>query len=567
MTASSLLERGREGIDERDWVKAFDSLAKADGREPLSAQDLEHFALAAHMSGHRETYLQLLRRAYEQYLETRQARAAARAAFWLGFDLASRGEGAQASAWLGRAQRSLDEVGTACAEQGYLLLPRIQQLMSAGRFSDANDVAGQAVSVARSFGDHDLEAFAVHGQGVTLLRAGEVAQGLRLLDEAMLAVTDDATYPVLAGIVYCSAISACRQVLDTKRMQEWTELLDAWCSRQSGLVPYLGECKVFRSELLQLEGDWSAALAEAEEALLMAQDSEDGRLSGLALYQIGGIRMLRGEYEQAEAAFREAHGLGRDPQPGLAELWLRQGKADAAARALQRALSESSDAQKQIRLLPTYIQALLDLADFPAARDSCEELTRVARELTGATPGTSGTGARASLADAISRECTGRMALATGEPAHALTVLRQAYDGYQELRARYEMARVRTLVSAACLELGDTETAEMELMAAKNDFARLAASPDLEQLHALVEKAAGSEPAREPGAGTLTKRELEVLKMVAAGLTNREMALQLDISTRTVDRHVSNIFDKLEVSSRASAAVRAVELGLTEQVS
>ncbi|HEX7005270.1 MAG TPA: LuxR C-terminal-related transcriptional regulator [Trueperaceae bacterium] len=548
MTGSELLLRGRTAYEARDWVTAFESLSDADGLEQLSAVDLEMCALAAFLTGHNEEFRRCLGRAYQEYLARREDRAAARAAFWLGFEAGNQGDGIKASAWLSRAERHLIEQPEECAERGYVLLARVPQLLASRRYDEALRLASQAERLAERCADEDLLAFAAHARGVSLLRLGEVRQGMEVLDETLLALASSEPFPIVAGLVYCSVISACRSLFDLQRMHSWTDALGSWCAAQPGLVPYAGECKVYHSELLQLKGQWQEALAEVEEVIAL-DTLNSQRVLGLAAYQLGELRRLRGEREEAEAAFMEAHRLGHDPQPGLALLWLEGGAADAAANALRRALQEATDEQRRARLLPAYIRSLLALERLEEAGEASRQLTAIAHGVS------SGNDQAANLLEAMAQEWSGRAELAAGRATAALAALRSACDQYQRLGDEYDMACARLAIGEACRELGDDETATLELSAARSCFERLGAKNELKATAQLLD-------ASEPIGPRLSPRERQVLALVAAGMTNRSIAQELELSARTVDRHLSNIFDKLSVSSRAAAAVRGVELGL-----
>jgi DNA-binding CsgD family transcriptional regulator len=543
MDAVAELERGREAISAEAWLDAYESLSAADRSDPLAAEDLELLATSAYMLGRESEYLALLERAHRAHLECGQQLPALRCAFWIGVHLASRSEVGRASGWLGRAQRLLGEQGGDRVERGYLLLPLVFEQEAAGDLETASATAAAAAEIGGRFGDADLFALAAHERGHVLIRLGRVKEGLRLLDETMVAVAAGELSPIVSGIVYCGVILACQDAYEVRRAQEWTDALSGWCERQPDLVAFTGRCLTHRAELMQLHGDWHEAIEEAERAEKRALDGENAAAAGEAAYRRGEIHRLLGDLAVAEEAYREASRRGREPQPGLALLRLAQGKLDTAAAAIRRALAETAEAGKRTKLLPAYVEIMLAAGDLAAARDASSELGSLAE---GHAQGALG---------AMAAQARGAVELAEGDTGAALVSLRHAGEVWQQLGAPYEAARVRELVGLACRAVGDEDTAALELDAARANYAELGARPDLTRIGSL----ARATPREAHG---LTERELEVLRLVAAGETNKAIAAELVLSERTVDRHVSNIFAKLGVSSRAAATAHAYEHGL-----
>ncbi|HEY6779026.1 MAG TPA: LuxR C-terminal-related transcriptional regulator, partial [Thermoleophilaceae bacterium] len=406
----------------------------------------------------------------------------------------------------------------------------------------ASAAAAEATEIAERFGDPDLLALAGHELGHALIRQGRVEEGLRLVDEAMVAATAGELSPIATGLVYCSVIAYCQDLYELRRAREWTEALTQWCEQQPDMVAHTGVCLVHRAEILGLQGAWGDALEEARRAReRCAQGMVNQRAVGEAIYLEGEVRRLQGEFSAAEDAYREASRYGREPQPGLALLRLAQGREDAAAAAIRRVTGETSDRLQRVRLLPGYVEVMLAAGATEEAQSGCAELEEISSDLGSAVLGAMSAGAR------------GTVALARGDAGEALVMLRRARQVWQELAVPYEEARVRMLVGLACRELGDEDTAALELEAARGVFARLGAAPDVARVESLSRGRASAE------AHGLTPRELEVLRFVAAGETNRAIAAELVLSERTVDRHVSNILTKLGVSSRAGATAYAYE--------
>jgi ATP/maltotriose-dependent transcriptional regulator MalT len=537
---ASQLERGRTSFERRAWLDAYTALSEADLVEPLEGSDLDLLATSASLIGRMDDYLALLERAHLVHVERGDNLAAARSAGWLGMTLAIRGELGPASGWFGRAQRLVEREGRECAEQGWLLVPVVFQREAAGDYGGAYEAAAQAVEIAERFGDSDLAAIAVHAQGVMRFKQGSIDEGLRLLDEAMVGVTAESVSPIVAGIVYCGVIAGCEEAFEVRRAQEWTNALARWCDGQPQMVAFTGRCLAHRAGLMQLHGEWKDALAEAQLARERCEEAMNRAATGQALYQQGELHRLHGDFEAAEAAYRDGSEFGREPQPGLALLRLVQGDVAAASAMTRRAASEASEPFVRATVLPVHVEVMLAVGDIEEARRAAGELAGIAAS-----------GKRAML-EAISARLHGEVALAEDDPGAALTALRTSARLWQELDAPYEVARVRVLVGLACRSLGDEESAAMELGAAREVFARLAAAPDL----ARMDRLEGGSPANAHG---LTARELEVLRLVAAGNTNREIASELVVSEHTVARHLQNIFAKLGVTSRTAATAFAFQ--------
>ncbi len=542
MQEAELVSRGREAFARRAWADAFESLSRADEASPIRAEDLELLATSAYMLGRDDGYIRTLERAHHAHLDAGDTPRAVRCAYWIGHNLMLRGNMGPATGWFGRGERLLEGQDLDCAERGYLLIPPLVSHTIAGNYGAAYDTATEIADIGSRFADRDLIAIGVHEQGHALVRQGRFEEGLRLLDEIMVTVTAGELSPIVSGMVYCNTIGFWQSVYELRRAREWTEALTRWCEQQPDMVAHTGVCLVHRAEIMQLQGAWDAALEEARRAAeRFAEGVLNARVCAKAYYRQGEVHRLRGERSAAEELYREASHRGYEPQPGLALLRLAEGSGNTAASAIRRMLDEATLPRARAALLPAYVEIMLAGGEIDEARSASRELEAISRAH------------KSDMLRAMSAQARGTLALAEGDPQTALVGLREAWQAWQELEAPYEAACVRVLVGLGCRAAGDEDTAAWELDAARGVFDRLGARPDVARVDSLT---AIPQPAAAHG---LTQRELQVLRLVSRGATNRSIAAELVLSERTIDRHVSNIFAKLRVSSRAAATAYAYE--------
>jgi len=529
------LARAREAYERGEWVTAYDELSAAG--DDLSAPDFSRLANAALLVGRRNDFVQAMQRAYQAHLRAGELPAAAHAAADLVLELIIGGELAIAQGWMKRCARVLGDIDGDVVERGYHLMLVLLQKIYGGQHEGLVELAVEVVGYGRRFDDPDLIANGLNAHGRMLIYSGRVREGLALLDEAMVAVSLGEVSPVVAGQVYCSLIEACQELADYERAAEWTSALTQWVDAQPGLVLFTGQCAVHRGQIMKVRGAYDACVEELERAVERYLAGGNPAPAGTAIAEWADVLRIRGELDAAERTYARAVDLGNESQPGLAVLWLAQGRLDAALATIRRLLQEPGGPAQRVRLLPAAVEVLLAAGDLETAAALAEEFERTADDF----------GGRALRA--MSRHASGAVALAREESSAALPLLREAVADWRALDAPYDAARSRELVGRALRALGDEESAAPELAAAAAAFTELGAVAD-------ARRSVGAPP-RVPGG--LTEREVEVLRLVATGKSNPEIAATLVLSEKTVARHLSNIFTKLDVPTRTAAAAYAFE--------
>lgn len=538
------LVRARADFERGEWSTALDRWA-AVGAEALTAEDLEHAAAAAHLLGRISDAVDRYRRAFDARTAAGDTAGAARCAFHLSMIGRTSGDLSASSAWLSRGERLVESLPAGSLESGYIAFARMFSHLGAGRFADAGACAVEATEAGRCHGDADLLATGLCAQGRMAIYGDSIPAGLSLLDESMLEATSRALAPVMLGHVYCTAIEGCQEVSDLRRVVEWTQLLQRWCADQPGLVTFTGQCALHRAQVMRAHGAWDAALDELAAAVERYRLAGASDAVGQAECERGDLLRLRGELDAADGAYRRSAEHGYDPQPGSALLWLARGRVEAALAAVRRMLAESGPAVRRSRILPAAVDVLLGARDVDGARECARELEELATSF-----GSEVLAAAAAVA-------WGRVQTAAADPAGALPYLRKAHQAYVRLGLPYEGALAQAASGRALLALGDRESAQRALASARDALVSVGALPDVESLDRLVT------PDTRPAG--LTEREVEVLRLVAEGHGNAQIASLLVLSDRTVARHLSNIFAKLGVGSRTAAAAFAFQHDLVRR--
>lgn len=542
MPAETGIDEGRSAFREHRWTDAFESFREADQRGGLPAADLERLATAEILTGSAAGGLESLTRAHEEYLVVGDIAGAARCAAWMAIHLMNLGESARAAGWLARGQRLLDELVEPDPVEGFMLIPVSLGKLYGGDPEGALQLFSRMGDIGQRFQDRDLAALSLLGSGQAALALGRAEEGLRMFDEVMVAVTAGELSAVPSGIAYCVVIGNCHVAFDLERALQWTVALERWCRARPDMVAFSGQCQAHRAELFRLHGAWAEALQAAAGAQDRSAKGDPQALHG-GYYQQGEVQRLSGHLQSAEASFREAARSGYEPQPGLALLTLARGDVQQARAMIRRAAAVADRAGRR-HLLPALVEIELAVPDLSAARLAADELLQLSRECP------------MPMIRALAYQADGAVRLDGGDPAGASRALREAWQIWQELGVPYEAARCRTLLGRACRDLGDETSARMEFEAAHKEFLELGAAPAAAWTASLMGKDGGG------AGGALTPREVEVLRQVASGQGNRAIAATLFLSEKTVARHISNIFLKLGLSSRAAATRYAFEHGI-----
>ena len=475
-------------------------------------------------------------RAYAAYVEAGDLQRACYHAYFLSIDYALKGEPATSSGWFMRAKDDLP-ADADCRERALLTLLEADRATGQGRTDDALDLAGDALATGRRLRDADIVALATECRGRILISAGRHADGVALLDEAMTSLLARQTTPIATGMVFCDVLNACMEIADFGRAREWTEAAARWYEAMPGPSPFHGICRIHRVEVATLRGAWDEA---EDDARLAAQDLERVRpvFAASARYALGEVLRRRGDLAAAEAEFEQAHRMGREPMPGLALLRLARGDLDGAAGWLRLAPPETSNLSHRAALTAARAQIAAAQGDLALAAAACEDLEDLVRRHP------------VPLLELAWRAACSVRLLAEGHGDLAAAAANRAFALARDLGLPHEAATARLVLGLACRRTGDEGRARLEIAIARDEFERLGAVLDARKADDLL---------RVGGGHGLSEREVEVLRQVSRGRTNREIARELVISEHTVARHVQNIFRKLGVTTRTAATTYAME--------
>jgi ATP/maltotriose-dependent transcriptional regulator MalT len=543
-----LVAAGFEALAGGAWADARERFEAALGRGE-SPEAWEGLGWAGWWLADEELTLRARERAFRAYRAKGDRGGAARVAAWLAADFAEfSGKDTVGRGWLERARRLLDGVAES-ADHGWLAVHEGHFALGLGDSEEAARRGGVAARLGREFEVPDLEAVGLAQEGVALVARGRVEEGMRRLDEAsVIAAGEDLELPACAAWSHCYLISACAGVGDLPRAEHWCEAMRVWAERW-GSRSFLGVCRVSYGRVLSSSGRWEAAESELMAAVVDLEAARPG-MAASGLVRLADLRFRQGRADEARALLERA-GSTVAALVGLGALALDAGDAsgarDAAERVLRRLPEESI--LDRLPALELLVRAGIAAGELDAAATSAAELNRAAEKL--GTPYLLG---RALLV-------AGELAAASADLDEARRCCEDAVDRFIESSAPYEAALARLVLARTLTALGRVEAAEAEAGAALASFASLGALRDVGRAEALLAGApAGS--VGEASLGDLTARELEVLRLVAQGLGDSEIAERLVVSPHTVHRHVANVRAKLRLPSRAAAVAYAARAGL-----
>jgi class 3 adenylate cyclase len=468
------VQQGRDAYRRHVWHEAFDLLREADSETPLSPEDLRLLAESAWFAGDPDAAIEARERAHAGYLEQDDKCQAAAMALELGLDHFERLEAAIGNGWLGRAKRLLEQTTKECAAHGWQAL---SLAYLARRLAGSEEEALRQARLAQGIGERlaipAIQALALQQQGYALVAMGRVDDGLALIDESTVAAVSGELDPLTTGRIYCSTISVCRGLADWRRAVEWTDAAERWC-RQQGVSGFPGICRVHRAEIMHLRGSWADAEREAKRAS-EELSKYDVLYGGEAQYAIGEVRLRLGDLEGAREAFRQAHQLSREPEPGRSLLRLAQGDVQGANISINRALAGvESHAFAQVRMLPAAVEIGLAAGDLDSVAQHVAQLEQIAASF------------RTTAVTATAEYARGLLLLAQGDAALALARQHHAVELWHEIGAPYEIAKARAALGEALRAEGDEDAAGLEFEAAKAAFERLGALPDAKRVGQLL---------------------------------------------------------------------------------
>jgi len=532
--------KARQALSAHDWAGAFQILKVVTETSAPSADDLDALAQAAWWLGRLDESVDAYERAHQEFMASGRIDGAVMSAIYLSYDHFNKGDFAVGAAWHARAARLAERIPDSPAA-GYFDIIECGAAYRGGDLARCLALASRVEQLGEHHRDPTLSAWGIHWKGLVLVRQGQVERGWRLLDEVILDVWQRRMHPLWAGFLHCNTIQMCDDLGDPRRGWQWVEITERWLANVASGPLYPGICRMYKANIMRERGTWPEAELEARRVL---DELETRHIStaARAYYELGEIKRLGGDADAAEELFGQAQANGFDPQPGLARLELERGNLDTALATIRRALDGARDSLARARFLPDLVEMALASGDRDAAAAASEELSIVAN--TYRSPGLT----------ASAEAARGDVLLADRDSNAALSAFREAGLLWSDLACPYRAAQCRRRAGEAHRALGDEQGARTELEAARDVFARMGATPDAQRCADLLSR-------RSHPAG-LSDREVEVLRLVAVGLSNKQIAAELRISQHTTARHISNIFAKLTVSSRAAAAAYAQKHGI-----
>lgn len=548
MSTQNLVERGREAMSRGDWLEARDHFERAVAQKE-SPDSLEGLGEAAWWQNDAPSVIEVRERAYRLYLDREDKLAAGRVASALAMDyVLFRGEEAVSNGWLQRAHRMLDDIGPT-PEAGLLALTEgLFAIEFRNDTQEARRFASQGREVGRELGIPDIEMTGLALEGLCLVSEGAVDEGMRKLDEATVAATGgEMQDPRAIGFTCCYLMMGCERVRDYDRAAQWCQRIKEFCSR-TGLQVLLSFCRAHYADVFTAKGRWR----EAEEEIVPAIEGMRAHHPGIVaegITRLAELRMRQGRLNEAEEMFAacEFHWRG---QLGLASVTLERedhlAALDRADRYLRRVPSENRT--RRVAGLEVVVRAGTALGDLDRAQSASAEIRALAEAV-----GTPPLRAAADTAE-------GCILAAAGQHDLARRHLEDAVDGYGRAGTPFEAMQARIDLARSLRALNRTDEAAVEARVALEVSRQMGAALHFERIEAFLEHLEGRAVPVE--ASPLTDRELEILRLVASGRTNRAIAEELVISEKTVGRHVSNIFAKLDISTRAAATAYAYEHGL-----
>lgn len=520
--------------------------AEGDAAPPLktvATATLVEQGASAYIEGDRTHAVQLLQSAFQSARVSQDTAQSLYCAFLIAMIYGTTGQPALFNGWLAKARRLLAEQPESPG-RGYLAVLEIHQELFSGGFTNVAGLAEDVLSAAEAEHDADLTALGLVALGRSRIYTGDVLAGLQMIDEAMATVLSGECRPIPTGLAWCAAIEACQEIGAIDRLCEWTTALSQWNDGVPAAGAFAGECSLHTGQVLALRGAWPEAIDEFGTARERFEQNARPHAAGAAERERGDLFRIRGQLQEAEACYQSAAERGCDPQPGLALLWLVRGQHSAAYAAIVRSLGDDEPTTDQVSLLPAAMEILLAVGRGDEAERRLRDLDEMA-----------GRWRCPSLlaAAAYAHAC---QELAEHDPRAAAPYARKALRAWNDLGCPFEVARCQIVLATALQQIGDRDSCLAELKAAGTTFQLLGAAPYLVQVTEMLRI---PDVGGDHASGVLTTREVQVLQLVARGCSNRQVAGSLFLSEKTVARHLSNIFAKIDVGSRTAAAAYAYE--------